>query len=77
MSYGNRDKDQEKVKQLELLVSAAEAKLDEAVEFARANNLSFNWEGPAYGMGGSFDPEETKDEWGEDTNGWQASSQSC
>ncbi len=69
--------DKEKSAQLSALVKAAEAKLDEAVAFATANNLSFHWNGPAYGMGGSFDPEETKDEWGEDTGGWMASSQSC
>ena len=69
--------DKEKSAQLSALIKQAEAKLDEAVEFARENGLSFHWNGPAYGMGGYFDPEETKDEWGEDTGGWAASSQSC
>lgn len=62
---------------ISVLLAEARAKLNEAAEIARTAGTSFSWSGPAYGMGGYFDPEDTKDEWGEETNGWQASSHSC
>lgn len=77
MSYGNRDKDQALVAQLNQLVSDADAKLKEATEFAKLHGLEFNWEGPAYGMGGYFDPERKETNYGDESDGWQASSQSC
>ncbi|QYW02638.1 hypothetical protein CPT_Marzo_096 [Stenotrophomonas phage Marzo] len=53
----------------------------ELEEYATKKNLRFHYSGPAgYGDGGSFDPYYVGvyDEYtGEESDGWQASSQSC
>lgn len=59
------------------LLKEAEAKLQEAEQLARETEQGFYWDGPAYGMGGWFDPNVTTNEWGEETDGWRASSNSC
>ncbi len=55
-------------------IKEAEAAIKEATEIASAAGIGFNWEGPAYGMGGYFEGR-SEDEWEE--SGWSASSQSC
>lgn len=59
------------------LLAQADAKLEEAAKIAREAGVSFSWSGPAYGMGGYFEPEGHTDQWGDETDGWMASSQSC
>lgn len=76
-TWGDPKPDASDVAKLDALLKEVDTKLTEATEFARSKGLSFHFEGPAYGMGGSFDPERGEDEWGEDTGGWLASSQSC
>ena len=53
----------------------------ELEDYATKNNLRFSYAGPAgYGDGGCFNPADIgrEDEWsGEESDGWQASSQSC
>jgi len=75
--WRNENASPETVKKLQLLMDEAEAKLREAAEFARANDLSFTVDGPSYGMGGTFDPDRTEDNYGNESDGWLASSQSC
>lgn len=59
-------------------LNAAEAALKEAEKLAIANDETFYWDGPTYGMGGYFYPGETTDNWGDaKTDAWQASSMSC
>lgn len=58
-------------------LDAANKALEEAATIAREHNTSFSWSGPTYGMGGYFDPESDTDQWGEPTDGWLASSNSC
>lgn len=53
-----------------------EDKLAEATKIADAASVDFYWEGPSYGMGGHYTPEEYGEKWGESA-GWAASSQSC
>jgi hypothetical protein len=51
---------------------------EECAQLARENNFSFRYEGPAgYGDGGNFDPHHTHDNWGNNIDGWLASSNSC
>ncbi len=76
-NWGANKPSPEDVKTLQALLDDADAKLAEAAAFAREKKIQFHYDGPAYGMGGSFYPEKDKDEWGEDSNGWQASSHSC
>lgn len=59
------------------LIAQADANIAEAVRIAREAGVEFSWEGPAYGMGGYFDPARTEDEYGDESDGWLASSQSC
>lgn len=58
-------------------LDAANKALEEAANIARAHKTSFSWSGPTYGMGGWFDPENTEDYYGNETDGWLASSNSC
>lgn len=62
---------------IDALLAEANAKLEEAANVAREAGVSFSWDGPTYGMGGWFDPEVTTDAYGDQTEGWQASSYSC
>lgn len=64
--------------ELARLVKAFNDALTEAESFATEHKLSFRID-PSYGMGGTFDGESVgeKDEWGEESDGWFASSQSC
>ena len=64
-------------KEIQVKLQEAKKLLDEAAEIARKHNVWFHWDGPTYGMGGSFDPEYTEDDYGDETNGWRASSHSC
>lgn len=64
--------------QIRKLLIEAEAKIHEAETIADENNVSFQWDGPEYGMGGYYEPKYT------DSNGytsfgagWSASSHSC
>lgn len=59
------------------LLREASRNLDEAVRLADENGESFYWDGPAYGMGGSYRSEEYNKKWDESNHGWMASSQSC
>lgn len=60
------------------IIAEVEELISKAEQIAVENDVSFYWDGPTYGMGGSFDPEYVgkDDEWGEQQNGWHASSQS-
>lgn len=54
------------------------AKYEELAAIAREHGLEFDYQGPAgYGDGGYFDPSRTQDSWGNEIDGWIASSQSC
>ena len=71
----------EAVAKINELLEKVDALLKEAAEIAYKENVPFSWDGPAYGMGGYYDPipvedGEDPDEW-ESSGGWQASSQSC
>lgn len=59
------------------LLETANKALAEAADIAREAGVDFSWSGPAYGMGGFFDPERTEDNWGNDSNGWCSSTESC
>lgn len=51
---------------------------EECADIAREHGVSFSYGGPAgYGDGGYFDPERTHNDWGDESDGWLASSQSC
>jgi len=59
-------------------LDAADAALKEAEKIAIANNDSFYWDGPSYGMGGYFYPGTSTDSWGDTREDyWQSSSSSC
>lgn len=47
-------------------IKIAKDAIAEAERIADEHKIRFNWDGPSYGMGGSYDDE-----------GWSASSQSC
>lgn len=66
------------VKHLATLVAAFNKALAEAENFAIKHKLDFSIS-PSYGMGGYFDGEQVgeKNEWGEESDGWNPSSQSC
>ena len=79
-NWGKPKPDQADFEKLQALLNFADASLKEATNFAREKGLSFHYDGPAYGMGGEFDPFWDTDEDQEDDEprcGWQASSQSC
>lgn len=64
-------------------IKIAQDALKEAARIADEAKVHFNWEGPSYGMGGSYegDPDDRYlEDWqdSDDVNaGWSASSQSC
>jgi len=58
------------------ILAEADAKLAEAVRLADEAGVDFYWEGPEYGMGGSYSSEKTAEQWGASA-GWLASSYSC
>lgn len=76
-NWGANKPSAEDANALEAMLKEADDKLKEAVAFAREKNIQFYYEGPSYGMGGSFYPEREEGKYGEVSNGWQASSQSC
>lgn len=54
----------------------------EAERIADEAGIWFRWDGPSYGMGGSYAgrgerTDETDEEWEDSDAGWSASSQSC
>lgn len=70
----------EATKKIADLLKQAEAALNEAASIADENGVSFGWDGPAYGMGGYYQPkvdnedsEEEEDDWCE-SSGWRSSS---
>ena len=63
--------------QIDALIKESADALEKACELAKQHGISFSIEGPAYGMGGSFNPERKEDRWGTESDGWLASSQSC
>jgi hypothetical protein len=75
--WGDNQPTEQDVAELQRLLDEADSALKKATEFAREHNMSFSYEGPSYGMGGLFDPEETTNQYGDESDGWQASSQSC
>lgn len=64
-------------KQIEELLSQAQALIWEAESLADDNEVPFSMNMGGYGMGGYYDPTDREDEWGNDNGGWHASSQSC
>lgn len=64
--------------ELSALVDKFNQALADAEAFATEHKLSFHIE-PSYGMGGTFKGREVGElgEWGETSDGWYASSQSC
>lgn len=69
--------------QINALLKEAQAKISEAEALADKSGEGFNWGGPAYGMGGWYNPEpsekyeDSDGYYDSDEYGWQASSQSC
>lgn len=57
--------------------AVADHAFDEAIAFANEHKLSFYWEGPAYGMGGSYQGDTSEWDRRESENGWCPSSLSC
>lgn len=72
---------QQLIAQLSELISNIDNAISDAEEFAIEHGLSFTWDGPSYGMGGSFDGRLPKDHHDRDTDQtgpqWYASSLSC
>ena len=62
---------------IEACLAQADSALEAAAACGRAHGQYFSWSGPAYGMGGSFDPSYTEDEYGNESDGWYSSSQGC
>lgn len=51
---------------------------EKAADIAREADVPFTYKGPAgYGDGGYFDADRTEDHYGNECDGWLASSQSC
>lgn len=63
---------------LAALVQEVYDALRAAEDFAEEHKLGFSFS-PAYGMGGYFDGEQVggTNEWGDESDGWNPSSQSC
>lgn len=49
----------------------------ECVAIADETGVTFDVNVGGYGMGGTYDPHDQTDQWGNDNYGWHASSQSC
>lgn len=64
-------------KQIEVLLSAAQDLIYEAEALADEHEVTFSVNFGGYGMGGYYDPTDREDQWGNDNQGWHASSQSC
>ena len=75
--------DQEKIKeaneQIANILKEIQAKFTEAAKIADDAGVDFRFEGPIYGTGGHYNPQEceSSDEYTSEDVGWQASSQSC
>jgi hypothetical protein len=65
----------EAYEQIAKLIAEAEGLILQAESIADKNNLAFRYEGPTYGMGGTYIGGEPKYRWQE--HGWNASSGSC
>lgn len=76
-AYSSDASKQEVVKKINEKLNEAEKALEEATQLAREAKVHFSWSGPAYGMGGDFDWESSTDQYGQETDGWLASSNSC
>ena len=63
--------------EIEKLLQEASRKLDEAASLAEENDGYFYWDGPAYGMGGSYYSKVYSNRWNSSNHGWMASSESC
>lgn len=60
------------------ILSEIDSLYSEASDIATESGVSFSFDGPTYGTGGWFDPSEIgKIEWGDELDGWSASSHSC
>lgn len=73
---------QEAEEEIKAKLSIAETAINMAEKIAEDNGLVFSWDGPTYGMGGTYYPAGYQDEYRdrpstEDELGWQASSHSC
>ena len=67
-------------------IGEARTLIAECESIADQSGVDFAWDGPGYGMGGSYTPRTLKDtvtdpddqdSWSASNEGWQASSQSC
>lgn len=68
---------QEATKAISELIDQAQALVYEAQEIADLHDVRFSVNFGSYGMGGTYDPTDKEDQWGNDNGGWHASSQSC
>lgn len=70
-------KEQKKI--LDEKINDAHAALQEAVRYAKKHGIEFYYSGPAYGMGGWYNPSDEGLDcgYGDLSDGWQASSGSC
>ena len=66
-----------------VLLKEIDSKLQEAAAIADEAGVEFRWDGPEYGMGGSYTPKGWQESDGcsysdyEDKDGWISSSSSC
>lgn len=67
----------EVMEQIKKHLDAAQQEVWAAEALADEHGVSFKLSLGGYGMGGTYDPNDREDEWGEDNGGWHASSQSC
>lgn len=67
------------VKEINRLLDEAQDFVYKAEAIADEHGLEFSMNLGGYGMGGRYDgtPEGKLDEWGDESDGWHASSQSC
>jgi hypothetical protein len=59
---------EEAAKKIADLLEQADALIAQAVGVSEESGISFYWDGPKYGMGGYYNPEE---------DGWNTSAHSC
>ena len=71
--------DEEKAAKIAELKSRLDALYKEIEATCKDLNVSFHCDGPTYGAGFSYDPEDIEIEnyWGETSDGWYSSSQGC
>lgn len=67
----------EALQEIYKLVNQAQGLIDQAVAIADEYGVGFDVNIGGYGMGGWYDPHDHTDQWGNDNQGWHASSQSC